>query len=58
MISLSQEIRDRLIELAEAIGRSESALVQAALTEYLGDLEDLHIADQRLALTRAGLVVA
>lgn len=55
MISLSTEMRDWLIKVAEATGHSESALVNAALTEYLGDLEDVQIAGSRLALVRAGL---
>ncbi len=53
-VRLPPEIEHRLSALAEATGRAKSFYVREAVIEYLGDLEDLYLAEQRLADLRAG----
>lgn len=47
-IELPTELENRLDALAQAIGRSKSDYVTEAILEYLEDLADLHLAEQRL----------
>jgi RHH-type rel operon transcriptional repressor/antitoxin RelB len=47
-IRLPPEIEERLEALARRTGRSKSFYARQALLEYLDDLEDLHLAEQRL----------
>jgi len=56
-IRLPPEIEQRLSALAEATGRAKSFYVREALIEYLGDLEDLYLAEQRLLDLRAAKTV-
>ncbi len=51
---LPDDIEQRLDALAKATGRSKESHVQEAVVEYIGDLEDLYVAEQRLADIRAG----
>ena len=51
-IRLPQEIEQRLEALALATGRTKTFYARAAIVEYLGDLEDLYLAEQRLAAGR------
>ena len=51
------DIEQRLDALAKGTGRSNESYLQAAIVEYLGDLEDFHLAEQRLADIRAGRAV-
>jgi RHH-type rel operon transcriptional repressor/antitoxin RelB len=53
-IRLPAEIEDRLEALAEATGRTKSFYVREAIIEHLADLEDVYLAEQRLADLRAG----
>jgi RHH-type transcriptional regulator, rel operon repressor / antitoxin RelB len=53
-IRLPPEIETRLGVLAKKTGRSKSYYVREALVEYLGDLEDLYLAEKRLKAVRAG----
>jgi RHH-type transcriptional regulator, rel operon repressor / antitoxin RelB len=53
-IELPDGIEKRLDALAEATGRSKESYLQEAIVEYLGDLEDYYLAEQRLADIRAG----
>jgi RHH-type rel operon transcriptional repressor/antitoxin RelB len=53
-IELPEDIEERLQELAQRTGRSEASYVLEAVVEYLGDLEDIYIAEQRLADIRSG----
>ena len=53
-IDLPDEIEQRLDALAKATGRTKESYLQEAIVEYLGDLEDFHLAEQRLADIRAG----
>ena len=53
-IRLPPEIETRLGALAKKTGRSKSYYVREALVEYLGDLEDLYLAEKRLKAVRAG----
>jgi RHH-type rel operon transcriptional repressor/antitoxin RelB len=53
-IRLPPEIEARLETLAKKTGRSKSYYVREALVEHLGDLEDVYLADKRLAAARKG----
>ncbi|HUB15642.1 MAG TPA: CopG family transcriptional regulator [Acetobacteraceae bacterium] len=53
-IELPDDIEGRLEALARATGRSKESYLQEAIVEYLGDLEDFYLAEQRLADIRAG----
>jgi len=53
-IELPEDIEERLQELAQRTGRSEASYVLEAVVEHLGDLEDIYIAEQRLADIRSG----
>ena len=53
-VRLPQEIEDRLDTLAKATGRTKSYYARKAILEYLEDLEDIYIAEQRLIEIRAG----
>lgn len=53
-IEIPEEIAGRLCRLAREAGQSESDYVLNVLLEYLGDLEDLRIAEERLDDIRAG----
>jgi RHH-type rel operon transcriptional repressor/antitoxin RelB len=53
-IRLPPEIKARLEALAKSTGRTKSYYIQEALLEYLGDLEDLYLAETRLRKMRAG----
>lgn len=53
-IRLPPEIEDRLDALARRTGRTKTCYARQAILEHLDDLEDLHLAEQRLADLRAG----
>lgn len=53
-VRLPPEIEARLETLAKKTGRSKSYYVREALVEHLGDLEDVYLADKRLAVAREG----
>lgn len=53
-IDLPAEIEQRLDALANATGRSKESYLREAIIEYLDDLEDYYLAEQRLADIRAG----
>ena len=53
-LRLPDEISQRLDRLADRTGRSKTFYMQAAILEYLDDLEDLYLAEQRLIDIRAG----
>lgn len=53
-VQFPDEIERRLEALALASGRSKEDCVREAVAEYLADLEDLAIAERRLADIRAG----
>jgi len=48
-IRLPEEIEKRLDALAKETGRTKSFYVRQAIVEHLDDLEDIYIAEQRLA---------
>jgi RHH-type rel operon transcriptional repressor/antitoxin RelB len=52
---LPPEIEIRLEKLADATGRTKAFYARQAISEYLGDLEDIYLAEQRAADIRAGL---
>lgn len=53
-LRLPEEIGVRLNRLAERTGRSKTFYVREAILRHLEDLEDIYIAEQRLADLRAG----
>jgi RHH-type rel operon transcriptional repressor/antitoxin RelB len=53
-IRLPAEIEKRLDALAKETGRTKSFYVREAILEHLDDLEDIFIAEKRLADIRAG----
>jgi RHH-type rel operon transcriptional repressor/antitoxin RelB len=48
-IDLPAGIEDRLDALARATGRAKADYVREAVLEHLDDLEDLYLAERRLA---------
>ena len=48
-IRLPQEIESRLSALAEKTGRTKTYYAREAILEYLDDLEDFYLAEQRYA---------
>ena len=54
-IRLPEEIEKRLDALAKETGRTKSFYVREAILEHLDDLEDIYLAEQRLAELRAGV---
>lgn len=53
-LRLPDDVSERLQKLAERTGRSKTRLMLEAIGEHLDDIEDLHIAEQRLRSVRAG----
>lgn len=53
-VQLPPDIDQRLDELAKRTGRTKGDYVLEAIIEYVGDLEDAHIARQRMDDIRAG----
>lgn len=53
-LRLPDDIGNRLTALAEKTGRSKTFYILEAIREHLDDLEDIYIAEQRLADIRAG----
>jgi RHH-type rel operon transcriptional repressor/antitoxin RelB len=55
-VRLDADVEQRLKDLANRTGRTTSYYVREALDEYLDDLEDIYLADQRMADIRAGRI--
>ena len=53
-IRLPAAVESRLDALAKATGRTKTFYAREAILEYLDDLEDLYLAEQRLIDIRAG----
>lgn len=53
-IELPEDIESRLESLAKAAGKSKAEFAREAILDHLEELEDLHIAQQRLADIRSG----
>jgi RHH-type transcriptional regulator, rel operon repressor / antitoxin RelB len=56
-IRLSKEMEARMNRLAKRTGRTKTFYARQALEEHIGDLEDLFIAEARLADIDAGRVI-
>ena len=56
-IRLSKEMEARMNRLAKRTGRTKTFYARQALEEHIGDLEDIYIAEARLADIDAGRVV-
>ena len=53
-LRLPAEIEIRLEKLAKSTGRTKSFYAREAIIEHLADLEDLYLAEKRLAKVRSG----
>ncbi len=53
-IRLSQDVEQRLENLARKTGRSKTFYAREAILEHLDDLEDLYLAEQEMTAIRAG----
>jgi RHH-type rel operon transcriptional repressor/antitoxin RelB len=53
-LRLPEDIEARLDKLAKATGRTKSFYAREAILEHLTDLEDLYLAEKRLAKVRQG----
>lgn len=53
-LRLPDEVSQRLEHLAKLTGRSKTYYMLEAIREHIDDLEDLYLAEQRLADSRAG----
>ena len=53
-IEIPKSLEDRLDALANCTGQSKSFFVAKAIGEYIDDLEDIYLAEQRLEDLRAG----
>ncbi len=53
-LRLPNDIAERLSLLAKETGRSKTYYMVEAIKTYIEDLEDIYIAEQRLADIRAG----
>ncbi len=53
-IRLPNEIEERLAYLAESTGRTKTFYAREAILNYIEDLEDIYIAEERLADIRSG----
>ena len=55
-IRLDKKTEDRLARLARRTGRTKTYYAREAILEHLEDLEDIYLAEQRLADIHAGRV--
>jgi RHH-type rel operon transcriptional repressor/antitoxin RelB len=55
-IRLPDKIEKRLTRLAKRTGRTKTYYAREAILQHLEDLEDIYIAEKRLAEIRAGRV--
>ncbi len=53
-IRLPKGIEERLDVLAKETGRTKTFYVREAILEHLADIEDIYLAEKRLADIRAG----
>ena len=55
-IRLPADIENRLEQLAQRTGRTKTFYAREAILEYLEDMEDLYLAEQRSLEIRSGKV--
>jgi RHH-type transcriptional regulator, rel operon repressor / antitoxin RelB len=53
-VELPEDVANRLQTLADRTGRSRSFLMVEAIQDHLEDMEDLYLAQERLALNQSG----
>lgn len=53
-IRLPEEIEARLTDLAVKTGRTKTYYARQAILEYLDDMEDLYLAEQRYEAIKSG----
>lgn len=54
-VRLPADVDERLTALSRATGRPKDFYIREAVLQHLDDLEDLYLAEQRLAAHEAGL---
>lgn len=47
-VRLSDDIKDRLEKIAKRTGRTKSYYIRQAILEYLDDMEDYYLAEERM----------
>jgi RHH-type rel operon transcriptional repressor/antitoxin RelB len=53
-LRLSEDIESRLDKLAKATGRTKSFYAREAILDHLADLEDIYLAEKRIAKVSNG----
>jgi RHH-type transcriptional regulator, rel operon repressor / antitoxin RelB len=53
-VRIPRDIEKRLEQVAKRTGRSKTFLARMAILKHLEDLEDIHVAEQRLEALRRG----
>ena len=53
-LNLPPELEKRLDALEKATGRSKNVVAEEAIAEYIGDLEDLYLAEKEAQDVREG----
>jgi len=53
-VRMPPDVEARLDNLARRTGRTKTYYVREAVMEYLGDLEDLYLAEEELRAIKAG----
>ncbi len=53
-VRLPKELEQRLTTLAADTGRSKAFYIREAIAEYIEDLEDIYLAEKRLADIKSG----
>ena len=56
VIRLPKELENRMTTLSKRTGKTKTFYVRQAISEHIGDLEDLFIAESRLADIDSGKV--
>ena len=53
-VRLDADLEARLTALADRTGRTKTFYARAAIAEYIGDLEDYYLAEERMADFKPG----
>ncbi|MDB5551546.1 MAG: TraY protein [Rhizobium sp.] len=53
-LNLPPELEKRLDAIEKATGRSKNSVLEEAIAEYVGDIEDLYLAEQESVAIKEG----
>jgi RHH-type transcriptional regulator, rel operon repressor / antitoxin RelB len=53
-LNLPPELEKRLDAIVKATGRSKNSVLEEAVAEYVGDIEDLYLAEQESVAIKEG----